>query len=352
MPYRRKNSPFWWVSIRLPDGKRVRRSTETKDRKEAEALEHKWKLEVFRQEYWQEEPCRTFDELMLAYLKAERGKRSHRRDLDAARHLREHFSGCNLLTLRGVNIREYIDARREIVKGSTINRELSLLSSAINYARREWEWEIPNPVSGRKPKNGDGRVRWISRTEAAALLREARAVPHLADFIRLALHTGCRKQELLGLEWNRVNLNERLIVLEAEHTKAGKRRFVPLNQTARDALVSRMRFRAKFCPASGWVFARRNGNRIKDVKRSFKSACSRAKIEDFRIHDLRHTCAAWLVSASVPLTEVRDLLGHSTVKMTERYAHLAPDNVRAAVEKLDRSQSGHTDEEEHRGLLA
>lgn len=252
----------------------------------------------------------------------------------------------------GFQIREYIDARREIVKGSTINRELSLLSSAINYARREWEWDIPNPVSGRKPKNGDGRVRWISRAEAAALLREARAVPHLADFVRLALHTGCRKQELLGLEWNRVNLNERLIVLEAEHTKAGKRRFVPLNQTARDALVSRMRFRAKFCPASGWVFARRNGNRIKDVKRSFKSACSRAKIEDFRIHDLRHTCAAWLVSASVPLTEVRDLLGHSTVKMTERYAHLAPDNVRAAVEKLDRSQSGHTDEEEHRGLLA
>ena len=73
------------------------------------------------------------------------------------------------------------------------------------------------------------------------------------------------------------------------------------------------------------------------------TACQRANIEDCRIHDLRHTCAAWLVSAGAPLPEVRDLLGHSTVKMTERYAHLAPENVRAAVAKLDSvgSRSGH-----------
>ena len=83
--------------------------------------------------------------------------------------------------------------------------------------------------------------------------------------------------------------------------------------------------------------------RIRDVKRSFGTACRRARIEDFRFHDLRHTCAAWLVSAGVPLTEVRDLLGHSSVKVTERYAHLAPENVRAAVAVLDagESRSGH-----------
>jgi len=91
------------------------------------------------------------------------------------------------------------------------------------------------------------------------------------------------------------------------------------------------------------VFAHADGTRIGDVKRSFAKACERCGIEDFRVHDLRHTCAAWLVSAGVPLVEVRELLGHSTVRMTERYAHLAPENVRAAVTLLEgiESRSGH-----------
>lgn len=91
------------------------------------------------------------------------------------------------------------------------------------------------------------------------------------------------------------------------------------------------------------MFCHEGGERIVSVRRSFATACRRAGITDLRIHDLRHTCAAWLVSSGVPLMEVRDLLGHSTVTMTERYAHLSPDNVRAAVAQLDqpRSRSGH-----------
>ena len=75
------------------------------------------------------------------------------------------------------------------------------------------------------------------------------------------------------------------------------------------------------------------------VKRSLTTACQRAGIEDYHIRDMRHTCAAWLVTAGVPLAEVRDLLGHSSVKMTERYAHLAPENVRAAVALLEGNES-------------
>ena len=82
---------------------------------------------------------------------------------------------------------------------------------------------------------------------------------------------------------------------------------------------------------------------MQSIKRSWATACRRAGIEDFHIHDLRHTCAAWLVSAGVALTEIRDLLGHSTIRMTERYAHLAPENIRAAVAALDviESRSSH-----------
>jgi integrase len=79
------------------------------------------------------------------------------------------------------------------------------------------------------------------------------------------------------------------------------------------------------------------------VKKSFASACAQVGIQDFRTHDLRHTCAAWLVSVGVPLAEVRDLLGHASVTMTEKYAHLAPDRVRAVVSLLEtgKSRFGH-----------
>ena len=349
--YRRKGSPYWWVSFADSSGRRTRRSTGTAVRKEADALLAKWKLEAHRIRQWDEEPTRTFDELMLAYVKATSGeKRAAERDRYSLKRLYPFFTGRDLNDLGPADIRAYIDRRRsEGVSPGTINKEVGLLSSAINYARREWDWVIPNPAARRKLKEPEGRVRWITRAEAAALISAAESEPkaaHLADFIRLALHTGCRKGELLGLEWKRVDLQAGLIHLEAEHTKAGRRRAVPMNREARAAIIGRARFRAQHCPGSQWVFSREDGSRIQAVKRSFATACRRAGIEGYHIHDMRHTCAAWLVSVGVPLTEVRDLLGHSSVKMTERYAHLAPENVRAAVALLDgpKSQLGHTEE--------
>ena len=347
--YRRPDSPRWWASYIDAGGRRVRRSAGTTDRREAEALLAKWKLEAYREKQWGEQPKHTFEELMVVYLRAsERDKRpsGYQRDKDIVRHLRDHFGGMTLDALTPALVRAYIDARRDEVKPATVNRELCVLSAAINYARRELEWEIPNPVAGRKLREPEGRVRWLSQAEAQRLIAEAERepqAPHLADFIRLALNTGCRKGELLGLEWWRVDLQAGLIRLEGHHTKTGKRRAVPLNARAREAMLSRARFRAQYCPDSPWVFCHEDGSKVGDVKRSFHTACRRAEIEDFRVHDLRHTCAAWLVSAGVPLTAVRDLLGHTTVKMTERYAHLAPENVRAAVDILDESRLSHAD---------
>ena len=147
----------------------------------------------------------------------------------------------------------------------------------------------------------------------------------------------------------RVDLSAGLFFLEGRHTKSGKHRSIPLNQSARRVLLNRARFRAENCPESRWTFCTKDGNRIESVRKSFGTARRRAGIEDFRIHDLRHTCAAWLVSSGVPLTEVRDLLGHSTVKMTERYAHLAPEDIREAVKHLDNvSRFGHGCEKERK----
>lgn len=340
MLHKRKDSPNWWVSYTDASGKRTRRTTGTADRKEAEALAAKWKLEAFQSKQWGLQPSRTFDELMLEYLKATVGeKRSAERDRYSAKHLYQNFSGVQLELLKGSDIRAYIDARKS--KGAsqgTVNREIGLFSSAINYARNEWDWDIPNPVMGKRLREPEARIRWIAKDGAEKLIQAARTDPratHLPDLIRLAVNTGMRKGEMLGLQWSRVDFKANLIHLGAEHTKAGKRRSVPLNVEARTALLGRANFRAKYCPDCPWVFANRKGERIESIKTSFSTACESAGIENFTFHDLRHTCAAWLVSAGASLIEVRDLLGHSTIRMTEKYAHLEPENVRNAVALLN-----------------
>lgn len=337
--YQRPDTPYWWATWTDGSGRRARRSTRTADRREAEAILAGWRLEAHRGKDAQGQPVRTFDALMLAYLKGPSVDKRADRDKYSAKHLYRAFSGRDLASLLSSDIRAYIDARRVAgAQAGTINREIGLLSAALNYARQEWDWNIPNPAQGRRLREPEGRVRWLTKEEAARLIQAAEAEPqagHLPDFIRLALHTGCRRNELLELEWSRVDLDSRLLLLEAQHTKSARRRTIPLNAMAYRALSNRAAFRKEHCPKSPWVFAHEDGSRMAACRRSFGNACKRAGITDFRIHDLRHTCAAWLVSAGVPLTEVRDLLGHSTIAMTERYAHLAPERVRIAVAALD-----------------
>lgn len=348
MLYKREGSPYWWAKYTDATGKRARRSTGTTDKREAEALEGKWKVEAHQAKYWDVEPSRTFDELMLKYLQSVAGeKRTPERDGYVVKQLKPFFTGRELGALKRSDTRAYIDKRKaDGVAAATINREIGLLSAAINYARREWDWNIPNNVEGMLQKVPEGRVRYLSLPEAQQMLDVAEKhtrSPLLVHFVRLALNTGCRKNELLKLDWRRVDLKENLVLLEGSNTKSGKRRSIPINQEARKALLGLARYRAEHCPASPWVFARPNGERLQELDTAFKWLLRQCGIEDFRIHDLRHTCASWLVSRGVQLQAVKELLGHSTIKMTERYSHLAPENVRAAVSVLDSGHNtGHT----------
>ena len=346
MSYRRKDSPYWWVKYTDASGKRTDRSTGTTDRREAKALEAKWRLEAHQMKQWGVQPEHSFDELLVGYIKATRDEmRSPERVKYVVQRLMPFFTGRAMEGLRRSDISAYIEKRKaDGVGPATINRELDLLSAAINYARKRWEWDIQNPVSGMSLRLPEGRLRWLSRAEADVLIREAekdRKSLHLADFIRLALNTGCRKNEMLKLSWDRIDLKANVLRLEGVHTKSGKRRAVPVNEEARRALLNRARFRAEHCPDSLWVFAHKNGKRIQFMQNGFQAACGRAGIKDFRVHDMRHTCASWLVQGGVPLLEVSKLLGHSTTEMTERYAHLAPENLKAAVSVLDRLRSGY-----------
>ena len=349
MPYKRKNSLYWWSSFTDADGKRVRRSLGTTDRKEAEVLEAKWKVEIYNATNWGKQIDRSFDDLMLDYLTATKDtKRSWERDVRCAKQLRAVLGGRLMSDISPKDIWGYQTKRKQDgVKPVTINRELAYLSTAINFANRHWEWDLSNPVKGRKLSNVEStRTRWLTHAEADRLLEAASSepkAPHLSDFIRLALFTGARRGELLGLEWSRVDIRANVIHLEAVHTKTGIPRSIPLHKETRQALIGRQRFRASFCPDASFVFVNHKGCPIRSIKRSFATACRRADIADFRIHDLRHTFATWCVTDGVSLLELRLLLGHSTIKMTERYAHLAMGNLKSAVDMLEhRSHSGHS----------
>lgn len=183
----------------------------------------------------------------------------------------------------------------------------------------------------------DGRVRWITRQEAARLIAEVEAHasrPHLACFIRLALNTGCRRGELLNLEWNRVDLERKQLLFEARHNKSRRRQTVPLNLDAVAALMKLRKWQVINAPETPWVFGSESGKPITTFKTAWTSALKRAGIDDFRIHDLRHTFASWLVMQGVDLYVVKELLRHSSITVTERYAHLAPSRTAEAVQRL------------------
>ena len=335
--FKKPNSRFWYVDYTDASGQRVKRSTRTVDRKAAEGLLAKWKLEAHRQVMWDEEPPRLYDDLMLRYLQGpSMDKRAHQRDLYAAKRLTPFFQGKALNDVGPADIQAYIDKRgTEGVGPATVNKELNLLSAALTYARRRLQWDVPNPVEGMRLQPPEGRIRWIDNAAAASLIAEAAKVRgYLPDFVQLGLHTGMRKGEMLDLSWDRVDLEQRMLYLTDKDQKNGKHGSVPLNDEALAALQRRREHRDQYCPQSPWVFASRAGERIANVRNGFATACEKAGIADFHPHDLRHTCAAWLVQSGVDIRVVCELLRHSSIQVTMRYAHLSSKNVRDAVDRL------------------
>jgi integrase len=210
------------------------------------------------------------------------------------------------------------------LKAAGVNGPLALLRHLLKVANQEWELlrEVPRV---RLVKPDQGRLRWLTREEATRLLEALGRArnPDVLDLTILALGTGCRRSELLELTWDRVDRARGVIRLEL--TKSGKRREVPFGRDV-DAVLARRQ------QASTRVFQRASWEAY---RYAFESAVVAAKIDDFRFHDLRHTYASWLVQAGRPLAEVQALLGHRTLAMTNRYSHLAPENLRIAVSALD-----------------
>lgn len=363
MPHRRPGSPYWWISYTTPSGARARESAGTTDRKEAAALEASRKLEAHRVTKWGDTPSRTIDEILLQYLKDTPAKKTHDRDRASAQHLVDAWSGRLIHSLEAGDVRAYKEIRRAAqdrrgrpkpAAEATIAKELLLLSAAVKHCNAEHGWNLPNPVAGRVPQPRKREPRWLSPDEAQALRNAARLVrraPHLEDFIALGLATGMRRDEILRLEWRRVDFDRGLILFGEDDQKKGVPGSIPMNDTARAVLIRRRAVvRRSKTPASPWVFVNRFGDRLGAVKTSFKEAARLAGLKRVSPHTLRHTFASWLVQADVPLRKVCELCRHEDIRTTMRYAHLAPHSAAEDVKAIDRvfeSQSGHTGGRRH-----
>lgn len=346
--FERPDSPYWWAST--PDGRggSTRRSTGVRRDKDPEGT----RARAVRAGWLAEggatvEPAAgpTFDELVLAAL-AERQTRGcdQGRDRSAFRPLVAIFTGRTLADIGGPEVRGYIAQRQAAGIGpAAINKEIGRMSAAVEWARRHLDWDIANPWKTRRLQEPAGRDRWLTHTEAATLLvqadKRAGRWPWIADFIRLCLATGLRPGEALGLEWSRVDLGRRLIRFGTEDQKSGRGGTIPINESARAALIVRAGYRATWCPGSTWVFCRRDGSQVASIKKGFAGCAADAGLLDLHPHDLRRTFGSWLVQEGVGIERVSRLLRHADVSITARvYAHLRPSDLAEAAAVLDRRE--------------
>jgi integrase len=222
------------------------------------------------------------------------------------------------------------------IADNTIIRELGgVLRPAIKHAIREnrlaqGEYYVPVPTAP------PGRSYWITRDEAARLLRETRrdkrARLHLPLYTLIALYTGARRGAILDLTWPQIDLAAGRIDFNPPgrvHTKKG-RAIIPIPRSLLAALK-----RAHRRASCGFVIAYR-GERVLNIKKGFNSAAERAGIPDCTSHTLRHTAGTWMANRGVPLRQIGGYLGHSEMRTTELYAHHSPDHLGEARRAMER----------------
>lgn len=254
-------------------------------------------------------------------------------------------------------------------KVSTVNRDIAALKAMFSKAK-DWGFIDENPLSTIKLGKTDSRsvVRYLSSQEEARLrdaldrreleAQEARRrgnqwrkarnqalLPeitgfsdHLKPMVILAMNTGLRRGELFSLRWSDIRFTDKVLTVRGDTAKSGQTRHVPLNDEALEVLTHWQRDKVDNLDA--FVFPSNGGGRLDNIKKAWGKLLIDAEIENFRFHDLRHHFASRLVMAGVALNTVRDLLGHSDIHMTLRYAHLNPEHKAEAVSLLLHARAG------------
>lgn len=325
--YRRKDSPYWWINIVLPNGERVQKSTRLVELSDAQEYLTNLKAKAYKALRYGISADHLWQEAVIRYLSENGDKRTINTDKLYLKKLDPYLNGKNLEEIRMEILWPFIHTRRDKdgVTNATINRHLEIVRRILHLARDEWCWvqRFPRIRMLKEPKK---RIRFITRQEADRLLEEL--PEHLRPVMQFALATGCRRGEILQMEWRRVDFDRRVAWLDHGTTKNSEGRGLPLN---RDAILA---LRSVQGQDHRWCFTY-NGKTMKQVGSAWKRALARAGIENFRFHDLRHTWASWHVMNGTSLQELMELGGWKSYEMVLRYAHLAPEQLASAAARIE-----------------
>ena len=216
---------------------------------------------------------------------------------------------------------------------STVVRYMAALSHAYSIAVNEWGWVDDTPMRKvKKPKEPTGRVRFLSDDERSRLLKACHGSEYrdLYLIVVLALSTGMRKGEIMWLKWADVFLSDGFLVLHK--TKNKERRRIPLAGHVFDELKKHAKVRRI---DTELLFAGKNADKPMWFRKRWVTALKEAKITDFRFHDLRHSAASYLAMNGASLAEISEVLGHKTLQMVKRYAHLSDAHTSKVVASMN-----------------
>lgn len=326
--YRRKDSPCWWVKLPPIKGESrpLQQSTGTSDKRQAQQVHDRLKAARWEQERLGVKPQHTWEEAVVRWLLETKHKATHEDDKAKLRWLDPYLGGKQLDEIDRTLIDRIKFDREKVSTAATTNRYLALIRAILKRACDEWEW-LERVPKFKLYREAEGRVRALTPQEFQTLLEEL--PPHLADMAIFAVATGLRQANVKGLQWQYVDLGRQHAWVPGNQHKNGKPHAVPLNDMAMAVL------RRQVGKHPTYVFTFR-GNPITNVNtKAWTAALSRAGIEDFRWHDLRHTFATWHRQAGTPTHELQRLGGWKTGAMVERYAHVAPEALQGAANRLD-----------------
>lgn len=282
-----------------------------------------------------------FEDFALEYIElyAKPHKRSWERDERSIEHLKRAFGGRRLSQISLLQVERYRVERLRDVSLSTVHRELACLKGILSKAI-DWEKLASFPLRKIRIdlKAEPKRERVLSGDEEVRLMEAAS--PYLRKMIVLALNTGMRLGEVLKLRTEHVNLGARLITITAENSKSKKARRIPLNSVAAELL-------RPLVEGPGFIFRKRKGEPFVRVNSGFKAACVRAKVDDLRFHDLRHTFETRSIEAGANPASIVRIMGHHSIPFSlEHYFHAGNDRLLRDVEILAESRAQHERKDE------